>query len=134
MIFRLSSAGILRLGLIPAAAQEIHVIDTDTVFGDSRIGFFKFFELLDRGVVGMRGKAGFLDGTFEGRLGTGTLLGRPFESGRASGTFTNGEAAHVERAAPISMLGEQCGDEGVVEVRKGVACIKEYGADVRQRH
>ncbi|HEX9051085.1 MAG TPA: translocation/assembly module TamB domain-containing protein [Anaeromyxobacter sp.] len=44
------------------------------------------------------GKAGFLDGTFEGRLGTGTLFGRPFDSGRASGTFANGASARLERA------------------------------------
>jgi len=44
------------------------------------------------------GPAGFLDGTFEGRLGTGTLLGRPFDSGRASGTFHKGVEARLERA------------------------------------
>ncbi len=44
------------------------------------------------------GKAGFLDGTFDARLGTGTFLGRPFESGRAVGTYHNGETARIERA------------------------------------
>ncbi len=44
------------------------------------------------------GKAGFLDGAFEGRLGTGTLFGRPFDSGRASGTFANGASARLDRA------------------------------------
>ncbi len=44
------------------------------------------------------GKAGLLDGTFEGRLGTGTLFGRPFDSGRASGTFENGASARLDRA------------------------------------
>lgn len=44
------------------------------------------------------GKAGFLDGTFEGRLGTGTLFGRAFESGRAEGTFHDGLRARVTRA------------------------------------
>jgi translocation and assembly module TamB len=44
------------------------------------------------------GPASALDGTFEGRLGTGTLLGRPFDSGRASGTFHEGVEARLERA------------------------------------
>jgi translocation and assembly module TamB len=44
------------------------------------------------------GPAGLLDGTFEGRLGTGTLFGRRFDSGRAAGTFHRGAEAHLERA------------------------------------
>ncbi|HET8542662.1 MAG TPA: translocation/assembly module TamB domain-containing protein [Anaeromyxobacter sp.] len=44
------------------------------------------------------GKAGALDGTFEGRLGTGVLFGRPFDSGRAAGAFRNGAVARLERA------------------------------------
>lgn len=44
------------------------------------------------------GKAGSLDGTFEGRMGTGVLFGRPFDSGRAEGTFRNGAIARLERA------------------------------------
>jgi translocation and assembly module TamB len=44
------------------------------------------------------GPAGFLDGSFEGRLGTGTLFGRPFDSGRAAGTFHRGAEARLERA------------------------------------
>jgi translocation and assembly module TamB len=43
------------------------------------------------------GPAGLLDGTFEGRLGTGTLFGRPFDSGRAAGTFHRGAEARLER-------------------------------------
>lgn len=44
------------------------------------------------------GPAGALDGTFEGRLGTGALLGRAFDSGRASGTLHGGVEARLERA------------------------------------
>lgn len=44
------------------------------------------------------GPAGLLDGTFEGRLGTGTLFGRAFDSGRASGTLHGGVEARLERA------------------------------------
>ena len=44
------------------------------------------------------GKAGALDGTFEGRLGAGTLFGRAFDSGRAAGTFEDGASARLERA------------------------------------
>jgi translocation and assembly module TamB len=44
------------------------------------------------------GPAGLLDGAFEGRLGTGTLFGRPFDSGRAAGTFHRGAEARLERA------------------------------------
>ncbi|HEY6097989.1 MAG TPA: translocation/assembly module TamB domain-containing protein, partial [Anaeromyxobacter sp.] len=44
------------------------------------------------------GPAGRLDGTFEGRLGSGTLLGRAFDSGRASGTLHGGAEARLERA------------------------------------
>jgi translocation and assembly module TamB len=44
------------------------------------------------------GPAGRLDGTFEGRLGTGTLFGRTFDSGRASGTLHGGVEARLERA------------------------------------
>jgi translocation and assembly module TamB len=44
------------------------------------------------------GPAGALDGTFEARMGTGTLYGRPFDSARASGTFERGEEALLDRA------------------------------------
>lgn len=44
------------------------------------------------------GPADALDGGFEARLGTGTLYGRRFESGRAEGTFARGESVHFERA------------------------------------
>ncbi len=44
------------------------------------------------------GPAGALDGQFEGRLGTGTLFGRPFDSGRATGTLHGGVEARIERA------------------------------------
>ena len=44
------------------------------------------------------GPAGRLDGTFEGRLGTGTLFGRAFDSGRASGTLHGGVEARLDRA------------------------------------
>ena len=44
------------------------------------------------------GPAGKVDGAFEGRLGAGTLLGRAFDSGRASGTLHGGVEARLERA------------------------------------
>ncbi len=44
------------------------------------------------------GPAGRLDGTFEGRLGTGMLFGRAFDSGRASGTLHAGVEARIDRA------------------------------------
>lgn len=44
------------------------------------------------------GPAGKIDGAFEGRLGSGTLLGRAFDSGRASGTLVGGAEARLERA------------------------------------
>jgi translocation and assembly module TamB len=58
------------------------------------------------------GTAGFLDGTFDARLGTGTFLGRPFESGRAVGTYHHGEEARIERA----------------ELRRGTGLVRVSGA------
>jgi translocation and assembly module TamB len=57
------------------------------------------------------GPAGFLDGSFEARLGRGTLLGRAFHSGRAAGTFHRGEEARLERA----------------ELRRGTGTIRAAG-------
>ncbi|HET7825651.1 MAG TPA: translocation/assembly module TamB, partial [Anaeromyxobacter sp.] len=39
-----------------------------------------------------------VDGSFEGRLGAGTLFERAFDSGRASGTLSGGNEARLERA------------------------------------
>ncbi|HEY6006679.1 MAG TPA: translocation/assembly module TamB, partial [Anaeromyxobacter sp.] len=44
------------------------------------------------------GPAGRIDAAFEGRLGAGTLLGRAFDSGRASGTLVGGAEARLDRA------------------------------------
>jgi translocation and assembly module TamB len=45
-----------------------------------------------------QGPAGRLDGTFDGRMATGTFQGRPFDSARVAGTFSRGEEARYERA------------------------------------
>ncbi|HSN16395.1 MAG TPA: translocation/assembly module TamB, partial [Anaeromyxobacteraceae bacterium] len=45
-----------------------------------------------------RGPAPALDGTFDARMASGTLVGRRFDSARASGTFERGEVARIERA------------------------------------
>jgi translocation and assembly module TamB len=45
-----------------------------------------------------RGPAGALDGTFDARMASGTVRGRPFDSARVAGTFVRGEEARYERA------------------------------------
>jgi translocation and assembly module TamB len=57
------------------------------------------------------GPTGLLGGTFEARMATGTLYGRPFDSARASGTFERGEEARFERA----------------EIRRGAGTIQMTG-------
>jgi translocation and assembly module TamB len=43
------------------------------------------------------GPAANLDGTFDARMGPGTLQGRPFDSARTNGTFHHGEEARYDR-------------------------------------
>ncbi len=44
------------------------------------------------------GPAGTLDGTFDARMSSGTVLGRPFDSARAAGTYHRGDEARFDRA------------------------------------
>jgi translocation and assembly module TamB len=44
------------------------------------------------------GPAGVIDGSFDARMGAGTLLGRPFDSARTTGTYHRSDEARFDRA------------------------------------
>ena len=84
---RLDGRGRLRdvfesvLEWIPRARAARDALDGDVEFG-----------------VSASGRADALDARFDARLGAGTLLGRPFDSGRATGRIEQGRTARFETA------------------------------------